>query len=99
MQIMDFRQRFQKGHKSASPFTTLGETWCPRCKMPVDSDEEAVHDGAVYAYKRTCKRCGISIAQGIYNNVPLLAPASPLMLRAVEWTHEPGTNRLTGKGR
>lgn len=99
MQIMDRASRFRKGHSSASPFSTLGETYCYRCRMVVDSDEEAQHDGTVYAWRRNCKRCGVTVSYGVYNHVPLLTPPSPLMNRAVEWAHEPGTNRLTGKGR
>lgn len=88
--LNDFGSRFRKG--IASPFTSFGLEWCPRCKMEVDCDTQAAHRGTVYVYKRWCLRCGLVIKRGVYNNVPLLTN-QPLPAAALEWTTTPGQDR------
>jgi hypothetical protein len=91
IEIMDFKRRFQRGIGS-SPFTTFGLEWCSRCRMEVDCDTRAHHEGTLYVYKRWCLRCGKVLKRGIYDNVPLLS-SRPLPAAALEWTTEPGKDR------
>lgn len=90
--LNDFAERFRLGHTSASPFSSFGLEWCPRCKMEVDCDTAARHDGHTYAYRRWCLRCGIVIKRGVYDNVVILS-GNPLPPAALEWSLEPGKDR------
>lgn len=90
--LNDFAKRFRVGLSSASPFTTLGLEWCPRCKMEVDCDTQAHHEGTTYAYRRWCLRCGKVVKHGIYQNVPLVA-LGPMPAAALEWATKPGQDR------
>jgi len=90
--LNDFAKRFRIGLSTASPFTSMGLEWCPRCKMEVDTDTESVHEGTTYAFRRQCLRCGRTVKRGIYNNVPLLSN-TPLPAAALEWTTQPGQDR------
>lgn len=91
-QINNFHRRFRAGLSSASPFATLGLAWCPRCKMEVDTNTDAKHQGTTYAYKRACGRCGIVIAHGVYHNVPILSSV-PIPAGTMEWVTSPGQDR------
>lgn len=90
--LNDFAARFRHGLSSANPFKTFGTEWCPRCRMEVDCDTEAHHEGTVYGYKRSCRRCGRVIMRGLFNNVPLLSNV-PLPPAALEWSLKPGQDR------
>lgn len=91
-QLNDFASRFRKGLSSASPFTSLGLEWCPRCQMEVDCDTKAHHQGSTYAYKRWCLRCGLVVKNGVYDNVVMLS-GQPLPPAFVAWSTEPGQDR------
>ena len=99
--LNDFESRFRKGLSTASPFTAVstsgnpfssfGLEWCPRCKMEVDCDTQAHHQGTTYAYKRWCLRCGRVVRRGVYDRVVLLG--RPLPAAALEWSTAPGQDR------
>ncbi len=91
--LNDWARRFRVGLSSATPFASLGLEWCPRCKMEVDCDTQAHHQGTTYAYKRWCQRCGRVIKYGVYQNVRLLHGASPVPPAALEWVTKPEQDR------
>ena len=100
LQVMDRASRFRKGvgtspfeavNTMGNPFATLGIEWCPRCRMEVDCDTDAVQDGTVYAYRRRCMRCGKVVKSGIYSNVVMLG--EPIPGSKLEWVTEPGADR------
>lgn len=91
-QLNDFASRFRKGLASASPFTSLGLEWCPFCKMEVDCDTRAHHQGTTYAYKRWCLRCGKVVKRGVFDNVAILS-GRPLPPAALTWTASPEQQR------
>ena len=90
--LNDFAKRFRVGLSSASPFTSLGLEWCPRCQMEVDCDTQAHCAGSTYAYKRWCTRCGRVIKMGVYDNVTLVGGGT-LPAAALEWVTTPGQDR------
>lgn len=90
--LNNWRSRFKLGLSSANPFASFGLEWCPRCKMEVDTDTEAHHQGSTYAYRRWCLRCGKVIKAGVYDNVVMLS-GQPLPAAALEWTMQPGQDR------
>jgi hypothetical protein len=100
-QINNFRRRFRAGLASASPFTPLasqsgvpsgGLEWCGRCHDEVDTGTQAHHQGVTYSFKRSCLRCGLVLAHGVYHNVPILSDV-PLPAGTMEWVTKPGVDR------
>lgn len=92
--LNDFASRFRKGLPSAQPFTALGRVYCPTCRMDVDHQTEHAHRGAVYVYRRRCRRCGGVIARGVYDNVPLIQTVpSATHVEGERWTQAPGEDR------
>lgn len=87
--LNDFASRFRKG--IGNPFTSFGLEWCPRCRMEVDCDTQAIHSGTTYGFKRWCLRCGRVVKAGLYDNVVLLG--SPMPQAALAWSTEPGQDR------
>ena len=57
---------------NGNPFVSLGDEWCSRCKMIVDTDTEASHRCGLYTYKRWCLRCGKVLKYGVYG-APLVS--------------------------
>jgi hypothetical protein len=90
--LNDWAQRYRLGHSSATPFSSFGLEWCPRCRMEVDCDTQAHHQGTTYVYKRWCLRCGRVIKRGVYDNVVMLS-GQPLPAAALEWSTSPGQDR------
>lgn len=99
--IQNFRRRFRAGLPSASPFTPVAcgsgipaghLEWCPRCGDEVDTDTQAHHQGVTYSFKRSCLRCGVVLAHGVYHNVPILSSV-PLPAGTMEWVTQPGVDR------
>lgn len=90
IEIMDFKRRFQRGIGS-SPFESFGLEWCSRCRMEVDCDTQAHHQGTTYVYKRWCLRCGKIIKKGVYDNVTLIGEPIPQV--ALEWISTPELDR------
>lgn len=88
--LNDYGSRFRKG--IGNPFSSFGLEWCPRCRMEVDCDTQAAHEGTTYAFKRWCLRCGKVIKRGVYDCVPLVQ-GQGLPAAALEWTTEPGQDR------
>jgi len=84
-----------------NPFSSLGESWCPRCKMPVECDTESSHRGTQYVWSRRCPRCGAVVSWGAYQNVPILGAADARRQReAVAFVTRPGADRRgSRKGR
>ena len=85
---------FQTTGHQPNPFGSLFERWCPRCKMPVDSDTDATHRAGVYVYKTTCNRCGKVIEAGAYQ-APLVntGPHQELPVIVFEWFSKEGRDR------
>lgn len=82
-----------KTEVGGNPFASLGLDWCHRCRMEVDTDTEAHHQGDIYVYRRQCRRCGITIKYGAYR-APLVGTANaPLPAKVYVWLHEPGKDR------
>ena len=78
-----------------NPFSSLGDDWCPRCKMIIDTDTKAEHnsDTNVYVYRRQCRRCGMTIKYGIMPNVPIINANPDSLVNALEWVTKPGIDR------
>jgi len=75
-----------------NPFASLGLDWCTHCKMEVDTDTEAHHQGDVYVYRRRCLRCGRWVKYGSYR-IPLVGKTRTMPPKVLVWIHEPGKDR------
>ena len=71
-----------------TPFSTLGLAWCCWCKMEVDSDTEAHHEGTTYVYRRNCCRCGHVIACGAVEAPIVAGGRAALPPKALRWVHD-----------
>lgn len=89
--LNDFAKRFRLGVSSASPFTSLGLEWCPRCKTEVDTETQTHHHDRTYGYKRWCRRCGYVVKYGVFDNVPILSRPTPP--DALAWVKAEGEDR------
>lgn len=70
-----------------TPFGTLGMDYCMWCKMEVDTNTEAHHDGGTYVYRRDCRRCGRVVASGAVE-VPTISGGVALPEKALVWLHD-----------
>lgn len=90
--LNDHASRFRKG--LGSPFAAGNDLeWCPRCRMAVDHETQAEHQGTSYGWKRWCLRCGKVLSYGVFENVPLLSGGVALPAAALEWVMAPGQDR------
>lgn len=56
-----------------NPFT-MDTDYCEHCRMGVEAHREFGHHGTEFVYRINCKRCGLVIGYGHYNQVPILSP-------------------------
>ena len=76
-----------------NPFSSLGDDWCPRCKMIIDTDTDAEYGDNTYVYRRRCRRCGKVIKYGMMPNIPLINVDPNSLVCAAEWVTTPGQDR------
>lgn len=74
-----------------NPFASMGDDWCPHCRLIGDTDEEAQYRSGVYSYRRICRRCGYAVKWGAYQ-VPLIT-RQDLPPSAVRWVTRPEKDR------
>ena len=83
---------YMRSTSTSNPFSTTGIDWCPRCKLQVDTDTAAEHQGTTFTFKKWCRRCGRVICAGIYDSVAILSDR-PLPPAALEWTWQGGKDK------
>ena len=76
-----------------TPFSTLGLDYCVWCKMQVDTDTDAQHDGTTYVYRRNCRRCGRVVASGAVTAPVVSGGKAGLPAKALQWIHHVGKDR------
>lgn len=87
------------GHRNmGNPFSSLGESWCNKCRMVVECDTESSERNGTFVWSRRCPRCGSVCHWGVYQNVHMLDAGNAATHRkAVEFVTKPGADRSGGK--
>ena len=74
-----------------NPFGTMDYSWCARCRMEVDTDNEVSDRAGRYVFRTNCRRCGGVIAFGAFE--PPLVGGTSRMLSMREWCYTPTRDR------
>ena len=74
MDIIPWYKR--QSNAGQSPFKSVGDDWCQFCKEGVNAEQEAHSRNDEFVYRKRCKRCGRTIAWGVYR-IQMLAGKLP----------------------